>query len=74
MARELGLPFIWRMQKGLVPGEKVIKIYKSFVLWFGGACSFSFSIVHFRYINFEYLVSRMVTGVIIKSSLKIGKS
>jgi hypothetical protein len=74
MARESGLPFIWRVRKGLVPGEKVIRIYKSFVLWFERACSFSFFIVHFRYTDFEYLVFRVVAGVIIKGSLGTGRS
>jgi hypothetical protein len=74
MARESGLPSIWRVRKELVPGERVIGIYKSSVSWFGGACSFSFSIVHFRYIDFEYLVSRVVAGVVVKGSLKTGKS
>jgi hypothetical protein len=74
MARESRLPFIWRMRKGLVPGKRVIGIYKSFVPWFGGACSFSFSIVHFRYTDFEYLVSRVIAGVIVKGSLGTGRS
>jgi hypothetical protein len=73
MARKSGLPPIWRVQKGLVPGERIIGIYKSSVLWFGGACLFSFSAVHFRYINLEYLVFRVVTGVVIKGSLGTGK-
>jgi hypothetical protein len=73
MARESGLPFIWRMRKRLVSGERVIGIYKSSVPWFGGACSFSFSAVHFRYIDFEYLVSKVVAGVVIKGSLEIGR-
>jgi hypothetical protein len=34
MARESGLPFIWRMRKKLVPEERVIRIYKFFVPWF----------------------------------------
>jgi hypothetical protein len=62
------------MRKRLVFGERVIGIYKFFVPWFGGACSFSFFTVHFRYIDLEYLVSRVVTGVIIKGSLGTGKS
>jgi hypothetical protein len=74
MARESGLPFIWRMRKGLVSGERVIGIYKSSVPWFGRACSFSFFAVHFRYIDFEYLVSRTIAGVIVKGSLKTGSS
>jgi hypothetical protein len=74
IARESGLPFIWRMRKGLVPGERIIGIYKSSVPWFGGACSFSFFIVHFRYTDFEYLVSRVVAGVVIKDSLGTGRS
>jgi hypothetical protein len=74
MARESGLPFIWRVQKGLVPEERVIGIYKSFVLWFGGGCLFSSSAVHFRYIDLEYLVSRMVAGVVVEGSSGTGKS
>jgi hypothetical protein len=74
MARESGLPFIWRVRKKLIPGERVIGIYKSFVPRFGGACSFSFSAVHFRYIDLEYLVSRVVTGVVVKGSSGIGRS
>jgi hypothetical protein len=74
MARESGLPFIWRVRKGLVSGERVIGIYKFFVSWFGGACSFSFFIVHFRYTDFEYLVSRVVAGVVVKGSLGTGRS
>jgi hypothetical protein len=72
MARELGLPFIWRMRKRLVLEERIIGIYKFFIPWFGGACSFSFFAVHFRYIDLEYLVFRMVAGIIIKGSLEIG--
>jgi hypothetical protein len=74
MARESGLLFIWRMRKGLVSGKRVIGIYKSFVPWFGGACSFSFFTVHFRYTDLEYLVSRMVAGVVVKGSLGTGRS
>jgi hypothetical protein len=74
MAYESGLPFIWRMRKKLVPGKRIIGIYKSSVFWFGGTCSFSFFIVHFRYTDFEYLVSRMVAGVVVKGSLETGKS
>jgi hypothetical protein len=73
MIRESGLPFIWRMRKGLIPGKKVIGIYKFSISWFGGACSFLFSAVHFRYIDFEYLVSRIIAGVIVKGSLEIGR-
>jgi hypothetical protein len=62
------------VRKGLVPGERVIGIYKFFVPWFGGACSFSFSTVHFRYTDFEYLVFRVVAGVVVKGSLGTGKS
>jgi hypothetical protein len=72
--RESELPFIWRMRKGLVPGERVIRIYKSFVFWFGGACLFSSFAVHFRYTDLEYLVSRMVAGVVVKGSLGIRRS
>jgi hypothetical protein len=74
MVRELGLLFIWRMRKGLVFGKRVIGIYKFFVPWFGGACSFSFSAVHFRYIDFEYLVFKVVAGVVVKGSLGIKRS
>jgi hypothetical protein len=74
MARESGLPSIWRVRKELVPGKRVIGIYKFSIPWFGGACSFSSFIVHFRYIDFEYLVFRVITGVIVKSSLGIGRS
>jgi hypothetical protein len=74
MARESGLLFIWRVRKGLVFEERVIEIYKSFVPWFGRACSFSSFAVHFQYTDFEYLVSKMVAGVIIKSSLETGRS
>jgi hypothetical protein len=73
MARKSGLPFIWRVRKKLVFRKRIIGIYKSFVPWFEGACSFSFSAVHFRFIDFEYLVSRMVAGVIVKGSLEIGR-
>jgi hypothetical protein len=61
------------MRKELVPGKRVIRIYKSSAFWFGGACSFSFFTMHFRYTNLEYLVSRMVAGVAIKDSLGTGK-
>jgi hypothetical protein len=74
MVRESGLPFISRMRKRLVPGERIIGIYKSSVFWFGKACSFSFFAVHFRYIDFKYLVFRIITGVVIKGSLETGKS
>jgi hypothetical protein len=74
MARESGLPLIWRVQKGLVPKERVIGIYKSFVPWFGGACSFSSSAVHFRYTDFEYLVSRIIAGIVVEGSSGTGKS
>jgi hypothetical protein len=73
MACELGLPFIWRVQKGLVFEERIIGIYKSFVPWFERACLFSFFIVHFRYIDFEYLVFKVVAGVVVKGSLGIGR-
>jgi hypothetical protein len=62
------------MRKELVSKERVIGIYKFFVPWFGGACSFLFSAVHFRYTDFEYLVSRVVAGVIVKGSLKTERS
>jgi hypothetical protein len=62
------------MRKKLVPGKRVIGIYKSFVFWFGVACLFSFSIVHFRYINFEYLVSKVIAGIVVKSLLGIRRS
>jgi hypothetical protein len=74
MVRESGLLFIWRMRKGLVSGKRIIGIYKSFVPWFGRACSFLSFAVHFRYTDFEYLVSRVVAGVVIKGSLGIGRS
>jgi hypothetical protein len=74
MAYESGLPFIWRVRKRLIPKKRVIGIYKSSVPWFGGACSFSSSTVHFRYIDLEYLVSKVVAGVVVKGSLGIGKS
>jgi hypothetical protein len=74
MARESGLPFIWRMRKRLIPEERVIGIYKSSVPWFEGACSFLFFIMHFRYTDLEYLVSRMVAGVVVKGSLGTGRS
>jgi hypothetical protein len=61
------------MRKGLVFEERVIGIYKSFIPWFGEACSFSFFIVHFRYTDFEYLVSRVVAGVVVKGSLGTGR-
>jgi hypothetical protein len=62
------------MRKKLVPRKRIIGIYKSFVPWFKGACSVSFFAVHFRYINLEYLVSRIIAGIIIKGSLGTGKS
>jgi hypothetical protein len=62
------------MRKGLVSEEKVIGIYKFFVPWFGGACSFSSFAVHFQYINLEYLVFRIIADVIIKGSLGIRRS
>jgi hypothetical protein len=68
IARESGLPSIWRVRKKLVPKEKVIGIYKSSVPRFGRACSFSSFAVHFRYIDLEYLVSRVVAGVVVKGS------
>jgi hypothetical protein len=74
MAYESGLLFIWRIRKGLVPGEKIIGIYKSSVPRFGGACLFSSSAVHFRYTDFEYLVSRVVAGVVIEGSSGTGRS
>jgi hypothetical protein len=74
MVRELRLPPIWRVQKGLVPGKKVIGIYKSSVFWFGRACLFSSFAVHFQYIDLEYLVFRMVAGVVVKGSSGIKRS
>jgi hypothetical protein len=74
MARESGLPSIWRVRKELVSRKKVIGIYKSFVPWFGRACSFSFFIVHFQYTDLEYLISKMIAGVVVKGSLGTGKS
>jgi hypothetical protein len=62
------------MRKKLVSGKKIIGIYKSSIPWFGGACSFSFSVVHFRYTDLEYLVSKMVAGVVVKGSLETGRS
>jgi hypothetical protein len=73
MARDSRLPFIWRIRKKLVPKKRVIGIYKSSVPRFGRACSFSFFAVHFRYTDFEYLVSRVVAGVIVKGSSGIGR-
>jgi hypothetical protein len=73
MARKSGLPPIWRIQKGLIPEEKIIGIYKFSVPWFRGACLFSFSAVHFRYTDLEYLVSRMVAGVVVKGSSGTGR-
>jgi hypothetical protein len=74
MARESRLLFIWRMRKKLVLKEKIIRIYKSSIPWFGGVCSFSFSAVHFQYTDFEYLVSRIITDVVVKGLLKTRKS
>jgi hypothetical protein len=62
------------MRKGLVPEERVIRIYKFFVFWFGGACLFSSFAVHFRYTDFEYLVFRVVANVIVQGSLETRKS
>jgi hypothetical protein len=62
------------MRKELIFGKRVIGIYKSSVPWFGGACSFSSFIVHFQYIDLEYLVSRMVAGIVVKGSLGIRRS
>jgi hypothetical protein len=74
MAYESGLLFIWRVRKELIAGKRVIGIYKSSVSRFGGACSFSFFAVHFRYIDLEYLVSKMVAGVVVKGSSGTGRS
>jgi hypothetical protein len=46
----------------------------TFVSWFGGACLFSSFAVHFRYIDLEYLVSKIVAGVVVKGSLGTGRS
>jgi hypothetical protein len=54
--------------------EKGLSGYISFLFFGSGACSFSFSTVHFRYIDLEYLVSRVIAGVIVKSSLGTGRS
>jgi hypothetical protein len=62
------------MRKELVPEKRVIGIYKSFVPWFGGACSFLSFTVHFRYTDLEYLVSRVVADVVVKGSLGTGRS
>jgi hypothetical protein len=62
------------MRKKLVFKKRIIGIYKSFVFWFGGACSFSSFALHFRYTDLEYLVFRMVADVVVKGSLAIGKS
>jgi hypothetical protein len=61
------------VRKRLVPGKRIIGIYKSSVLWFEGACSFSFFAVHFQYTDFEYLVSKIIAGIVIKGSLGTGR-
>jgi hypothetical protein len=52
MARKLGLLFIWRVQKKLVPKERVIGIYKSSFFGSGGPAYF-----HFLPCIFDILIS-----------------